>query len=261
MHLLLLGTVLASVAVGGPRWEVVHLGDTGEGSLRNAIELANAAGTGEIGFAGLDGVIQVGSPLPTLAANVRLVGPTNRSITLSGAGQHALLSVASGVTVEISRLTFTLARASQPRHGSALSNAGSLRLLHCRFEGNTNELGWGGAIYSEGDLLIQDSVFQNNAALGTPGTPGRTPNVPHRSFGGGAGAGGSGMGGAVYQARGTLDLLRCEFLNNTARGGSGIVPPSPPLMIEMEGGLGGKAYGGALFCFDGTTRIVGCRFT
>ncbi len=51
-------------------------------------------------------------------------------------------------------------------YGGAISNFGKLEMENCEFEGNSTKRYNGGAISSDDDLVIRDSVFTNNIARG-----------------------------------------------------------------------------------------------
>ena len=76
--------------------------------------------------------------------------------------------------------------------------------------------------------------FLPGAAGGAGGTFGGD-GVPGNGVTGGKGGGGGGMGGAIFLRKGTLDLVDCTFVHNTARPG--------------EGGQAGLGKGGAIFVY------------
>lgn len=62
-----------------------------------------------------------------------------------------------------------------------------------------------------------------------------------------------GIGGSIYNAGGTLQLIGCAWTNNQVIGGSG-GPPSN----AFGGAVGAVAYGGALFPRDGQVFAANC---
>ncbi|MBL9135915.1 MAG: hypothetical protein JNK85_08610 [Verrucomicrobiales bacterium] len=230
--------------------KVTTLADVGDGSLRTAIEQANAAGDADIDFGSLEGTLFVASTLPQVTANVRFRGPESGSLTLSGGSLHRLLAFAANSTSSVRNLRLVdgqrgtgMFGALYFDHGCAISNAGSLTIERCRFDRNVNIGGWGGAIYNAGRLSVSDTVFEGNRAIGEYGGPGAGFGWPLVYPGNGAG-GGAGMGGAIFQDRGVLHVNRCLFVGNEANGGAGGDDYGPGASVKgggPEGGQGGAA--------------------
>src|SRR5437868_2756960 len=63
---------------------VTNLGDSGPGTLRQAILDANAAGGGAISFSNVTGAVTLLSPLPDFTANISVTGPGTDLLTISG---------------------------------------------------------------------------------------------------------------------------------------------------------------------------------
>src|SRR5262245_51513035 len=63
---------------------VTTLTDGGPGSLRQAILDANASGGGTILFSNVSGKIRLGSDLPTISTNLKILGPGKDLLTISG---------------------------------------------------------------------------------------------------------------------------------------------------------------------------------
>lgn len=259
MFLILTSLVGSPLGQAADRWEVRHLKDAGEGSLRDAITKANAASAGEIVFAELAGTLQIESALPTVTGNVRLVGPLNRSISISGGQRHNLLAFSSGTTSSVSRLTFTQASPSTFHHGGAISNAGTLDLDQCRFIKNTNRRGWGGALYNEKSLVLRDCEFVGNETVGRPDQPGLGDLPVYESdLGLRTVTADAALGGAIFQRSGALSMSNCVFRRNSALGGAGLS------MDVAQGRLyptqGGNADGGAVYAGTGEVRCLGHPF-
>lgn len=180
--------------------KVTTLADVGDGSLRTAIEQANAAGDADIDFGNLEGTLFVASALPRVTANVRFQGPESGSLTLSGGSLHRLLAFAANSTSSVRNLRLvdgqrgtSMFGALYFDHGCAISNAGSLTIERCRFNRNANTGGWGGASLGGGlgsfaaRIAITNCAFIANEATGglSPTTP--LPAPLATSFGGGLG--------------------------------------------------------------------------
>jgi hypothetical protein len=88
----------------------------------------------------------------------------------------------------------------------------------------------GGAIYSQGNLTLRNTIVENNVAQGSAGTNGQP--------GATGGTGGSAQGGGIYQTGGSVTLGGGTTLNNNqVLGGNGGVGGD-------FGGNGGDAAGG-----------------
>ena len=181
---------------------VINSNDSGAGSLRDAINIANAdPGEDQIVFTGSafssNATITLGSTL-VLEGDTKIYGPSASRLTISGDNKCTVL-VNRGVS-EISNLTITSGNSSNSTYYSggidnyldlALNNmtlnycngyyggaiySGSeykahtrrtLSIVNCRFLNNTGM--YGGAIYNVGywdrsDLYVSDSIFDKNQA-------------------------------------------------------------------------------------------------
>jgi len=148
---------------------VVNLNDSGGGSLRQAVLVANNAGSAAtVTFA------------PTLSGQT--IGLTSGELLLSGAvtidasalsaGIHVsgnnssrVFNVASGSTVVLDSLTIANGRAvlsSLSGNGGGIHNLGNLTVNRCTLEGNYAQY-YAGGIYSEaGAVTVNQSTFTRN---------------------------------------------------------------------------------------------------
>jgi predicted outer membrane repeat protein len=119
----------------------------------------------------------------------------------------------------------------------------------------------GGAIYSQGALVISNCIFAENSAIGATGLAGAagTPNSTDDTAGSG-GNGGSVLGGAIYST-GPVFTYYSLFASNAAAGGAGgaggsglITADNAPAGNGGNGGLGGTASGAAIYS-SGTNNI------
>jgi predicted outer membrane repeat protein len=91
---------------------------------------------------------------------------------------------------------------------------------------------------------------------------------------GGGGGGGAGLGGAVFIARGSLDVYNSAFTNNVARGGNPGISNFPyedpcdslyeaacnELVGTRIAGTSGQGKGGAIFALEGSTvKLIGVQ--
>jgi len=113
----------------------------------------------------------------------------------------------------------------------------SLTLKNVTLQGGLT-VSYGGAVYNQGSLTLQDVTVQNNTAQGSDGVAVWNPHQP----------GGTVRGGGVYSS-GILTMEGCTLQNNAALGGRGSRP--------FPSGDGGNAYGGGLFV-SGTATIRNC---
>ncbi|MGB7087740.1 MAG: hypothetical protein WBD47_19435, partial [Phormidesmis sp.] len=134
--------------------------DTGIGSLRWAIDRANAALDDDvIDLSAVEGVIALQSPLPSVNSNLALAG---NDITLSGEGRHRVLQIDGG---EVTLRDLTLA------NGLAQGNLG--------INGSGGSAGMGGGLLiNQGSVRLVRVNFLNNQAIGGSGSQ-RLPVTTH----------------------------------------------------------------------------------
>jgi hypothetical protein len=163
-------------------FSVTNLNDSGGGSLRQAIIDSNnntTNGPNEIDFApGLSGTIKLTTG-ELLIANydLKIVGPGQGTLSVSGNGNSRVFEIASGVTASLSGITITDGKAE---NGGGVYNIGSLNLDGCTVASNvathsTWPPSFGGGIYNSGTLTVNDSTLSGNSAgsgggIGTFGT-------------------------------------------------------------------------------------------
>ncbi len=151
----------AALAAGPATLWVTQLGNAGAGSLRAAIDAANARpGMDRIRFArGLSGSIAVHGTALRITDEVQLSGPGADWMHLRGDGEHSIIQVAATAgESSISGLRLTNAG------DSAIVNEGAMLLIDaCTLHGNFGARG--GAISSlGGDLVIRRSLLDFNSA-------------------------------------------------------------------------------------------------
>jgi hypothetical protein len=188
----------AQAAVAATLW-VTQLGSSGPGSLRAAVEAANARpGPDRIGFArGLAGSVAVaGEPL-TIRDALEIRGPGGGRIRLRGDYAHRIVQIdAAAGEVALSGLDLTDAG------DSAIVNDGAaLAVEHCTLRGNAGVRGAAIASYG-GDLHVANATIRDNDAQALGGAD-------------------EGMGGGIY-ARGaavTIESTRLSSNHADALGG------------------------------------------
>jgi predicted outer membrane repeat protein len=117
-----------------------------------------------------------------------LLGGSTTVLTAGGAGTSPLLRLAPGApVVSLSGLYL---------RGRLVIEGGSCEVTNCTFEGERSVDGDGGAVaVSAGNLMVADSVFRSNRAVGN--------------------------GGAVHVEGGQASFDACSFTSNTADGQGG----------------------------------------
>jgi hypothetical protein len=161
--------------------------------------------------------------LPVIAANDNLTivgnGDTIERGTAAGTPAFRLLAVASGDSLTLGNLTL---------QGGEAFGAGVAAE--------------GGAIYSQGNLVLNGVTVQNNQALGNAGLS-STRIAP----------GGNASGGGLYITGGTAALTNVTLSSNTADGGQGGTNSSA---TGGFGYVGGNGYGGGLAVAGGTVSLT-----
>jgi hypothetical protein len=157
-------------------FSVDNLNDSGAGSLRDAINLANANGEGDqIAFA-VDGTIQLASQLPTITADLSIDGG-GKSITIAGAGGtgggafrlFAINDGNAGNQISVSLFGLSLTGGNVTGDGAAILNAENLTVARTAIWNNHAESN-GGAIFNSGTLHLENVTISNNRAnLGAGG--------------------------------------------------------------------------------------------
>ncbi|MDR2963763.1 MAG: InlB B-repeat-containing protein [Bacteroidales bacterium] len=114
----------------------------------------------------------------------------------TGAGRRQLFLI--GATADVMLRNLTMTGVAGNCSGSAIANYGKCTIDFCTFVGNSNGTnGTGGAIESQGDLYITNSLFHTNKS--------------------------NHSGGAIDIADGTATIINSVFYNNTANGSGGAI--------------------------------------
>jgi hypothetical protein len=184
----------------------------------------------------------------TFTRNRAIGGPGGDDVNTNGWGNGGALDTLGGVTI-IRDSSF---KANEAMGGILLPGAASA-------SGGVNNMAFGGAMKFDGlnldniltgYLVVSDTVFSGNSAVGAPGVAG---NV-----------GEDGRGGALEIQSGNATITGCTFVGNVAQGGAG-----------GSGARGGRGLGGALDVNDfsgvtatpavtnvsATATVTNCTFT
>lgn len=186
-------------------YKVSAIADSGSGTLREAIELANASpGTDRIVFESDDDLyrkpqtIHLDSALPVITDNLVIDGYIDdmlwkaSGVTISGNDRIQILEVQANAKVKLKHLTLAN---GQGENGGAVNNNGELVVDSCTLSNNGagND---GGAIHSDGlrTIIINSTFYENNAGR---------------------------YGGAVANKKGLVTSTNNTFTDNTStRGGA-----------------------------------------
>ena len=226
-------TVLVATTANAADFVVSTTGDSGVGSLRQAIVDLNAAGTGNhtISFQSGIGTVSLATDLPpimqTAQANTTIHG---NGATIDGQSQAAIFFVAAG-GVQIENLTL------QNGHAVGGEGGGGRR-------GGGGGLGAGGALFvNQGaNVTVIDVTFEDNQSTG--GVGGRGYFTPNGGGGGGfRGTGGTsrggGGGGGGFEGNGGAGAP-----TSTAGTGGGGLEADGGSPVGSIGGSGGGDEGG-----------------
>jgi len=193
-------------------------------TLREAINATNSdEGLNTINFApSVTGSISLQANLGTLNVNgdTIITGPGARSLTVSGNTAIRVFQVNTGSST-MSGLTIRDGTYNAPSSGGAA--------------------GFGGGIYNQATLTLNDCAVINNTANGA------TNSVV-------GGAGGAGAGGGVFNG-GSLTLNRCTIGFNKANGAAG----NSRTFGAGSGGAGGAAQGSGVYN-NGRLVVNNCTF-
>ena len=144
-------------------YNVTNSQDFGEGSLREAIKLANESPGKDTVFVQSD--VQLTSAID-ITDTVEIGTPYG--VTIEQTGNDRIFNIDDGtendLEVSLFRLTFSNGNSNSP--GGAIANSENLTIADSRFE-NNSAIDYGGAIYSErGNLDISRSEIVDNLVLG-----------------------------------------------------------------------------------------------
>jgi len=188
------------------RFAVSSIFDSGSGTLREAIQLANASpGTDKIFFKNEDGLYQqpqnilLNQPLPDITDNLIIDGFIKdmlwkaSGITVDGGGNIRPFKIDDGVTAKITNLSITNGMAD---YGGGILNNGQLSVTGVTMQGNHAKKS-GGAIANNGTILfiINSTLIDNSAEK---------------------------YGGGLYNQSGTSTVTNATFTENRSEAGGAI---------------------------------------
>ncbi len=208
-------------------------------SLRDAINLANSHGSGDIVFqSGLTGSITLTGILPSITADTNIAGPGALLMTISANGSNAsVMNIPNSNTV-VNLSGVTIFRANDPINmTAAITNSGVLGVENSVFSANTGQNG--GAIFNAGIMGVENTTFSDNVAT---------------------------YGGAIDN-QGTLVVANGTFTGNRAYNGNGggiensgsasVVDSTFTANLVLNGAVGGGIDNSSGLLMVGNTIITG----
>ncbi len=166
LFLIALVFLLAPTTIAhGATFTVTNLDDSAAGSLRQAINDANAAAGADTITFGVSGTIVLGLTLPNItdAAGLTIDG-AGQAVIISGKPTVRVLIVNPGASLTLNKVRISGGNAPAGFQGGGISNNGTLAITNSLFDGNSATTGWGGAIYNGGTLSVTNSTFLANDA-------------------------------------------------------------------------------------------------
>ena len=195
---------------------VSNTNDSGSGSLRQALAIANDGDT--IDARGISGAI-------SLISGELLV---NKSVTINGAGADVLavdgnaadrvFFITSGETVTIFGFTIRNGHAGNAGGGIDNEDGSTVTITNCTISGNT--AGLGGGMFNGGPLTIGSTTISDNSAANGGGiynSGGGTTTITNSTVSGNT----AGSGGGIFNI-GMLAITSSTLSNNSASLGGGV---------------------------------------
>ncbi|QDU11902.1 choice-of-anchor Q domain-containing protein [Gimesia aquarii] len=216
---------------------VVNTNDSDTGSLREAIEQANAsAGADTISFdASLAGQTIVLTDELLISDDVTIIGLGANQLTISGNNNNRIFNIDDSSTeteviVELSGLSLINGHSD---NGGAILNYENLTITDSILSGNNvaelqyddSTVNNGGGVHNiRGALTINNSTFTNNSANDGGGVYNRngTVTVTNSTFSENSATTSRGDGGGIYNYDGNLIVNHSTFSENSATNGAGI---------------------------------------
>ena len=221
---------------------VTNTADSGPGSLRDEIGLANASpGASTVDF---DSTVFSTPKMITLTSGQIELSNTSGTqtitapaagVTVSGGGLSRVFEVDANVNTSISGLTITSGNENGP--GAGLANFGGTATLNdCVLSGNLAVSGGGVYTGIYGTTTLNDSTISGNSAYLN--------------------------GGGVYDSLGSTTLSNCTISGNSAEKGGGLynfVGATTLTDCTVSGNF--AVNGGGLAVLFGTSTLTNCTFS
>jgi hypothetical protein len=193
---------------------VTNTNDSGTGSLRQALAIANNGDT--IDATGISGIILLTTGQLVVDKSVTITGAGAEVLAIDGNATSSVFHITAG-EVTISALTI---RNGQGEFGGGVLNDGTLTIVDSTVTGNT--AGFGGGTFNAGTLNIVDCTFSGNNTTeggGVYSSSGTTLTITNSTFSGNAAS----VAAASIVNHGTLHITNSTFSNNLADFVSGVM--------------------------------------
>ena len=227
----------ATVTIAANDFLVINTNDSGEGSLRQAVDNANTTSGATITFdPGVTGSIVLTGGQLLLNKSMTLLGPGADRLALQGAGSR-IFNV-NGSPVVIRGFTVTGGNVG-PANGGGIfvSSLGTIGIVSCAITGNTAGNG-GGVRSSAAATVIIDSTISGNTATGSNGGGGLDLSSPttiiNSTISGNVNtAGGTASAGGIWASNSNpTTILHSTITDNTSNPYGGILKGSSnPVVI------------------------------
>ncbi len=253
--LLVLGMAVPGLAT---TWTVTSTTDSGPGSLRAALGMAQSGDTINFNLT-YPATITLTSGYLSIGTNVTVSGPGAANLFISGSGEiFGVFYVTGGITATISGVTIENGSNVTYGEGGGITNLGTLTVSNSTFSGNSSQTTpGGGGIFNQDTLTVSNSTFSGNSA--PAGNGGGIENfgsatVINSTFSGNSSIG-AGGGIANY---GTLAVSNSTFSGNSVGAGSfgGGIESNATLTLKNTL-LAGQQSGGNCYLFSGTPTSGG----
>ncbi len=263
-------------------FSVTTLADSGPGSLRNAIGLANTTGgPDEIMFdIGVIGTITLNAGPLLITDDLIIDGPGASALTVDAAGNSRVFEIDDGDLtnrdVEIRGLTVTGGtdvNAFPGGRGGGIYSLENLTVDDSTLTGNQANFGGGIYVHRYASLTVNNSFIAGNLAGDGGGIHaiGELTITSSRITGNLAERGvlvGDGIGGGIYAA-GTTDINRTSINANTAYYGGGIFSGAHPnysslalsIIDSTISGNQASISGGGIRSLDNTLNLTNSTFS
>ena len=157
----LLLIAFSSIASNAAELTVFNNNDSGAGSLRSVLAIANTNNQPDnITFdesISAETIILTSQEL-TISSEVSIVGPSS-SFTISGNEERSIFTITSEGVVTLSNLNLIDGVANR---GAGINNSGTLEVSNCLFQNHLGSVGCG--IENNGAILVTDCRFEDNIA-------------------------------------------------------------------------------------------------
>jgi hypothetical protein len=213
---------------------VTNVNDSGAGSLRNAISIANSGDTIHFNLIPND-TIHLTSGQLTINKNLFIDAIDIGNITVKGNGFFRIALVESAVTSSIRGFTIMNGIDSI---GGGICNNGTLNIYACVISENSANIG--GGIYNSGNLFLDSCIFLQNKGKEGAGVFNigqieitdchfyenkfSYPNTNFLCL----------RGGALYNENGIADIFSTNIQKNSAFSGGGIYNSSGQVLITTS---------------------------